>query len=101
MVVAGIGVSGFAAADGLLQFGARVTVLDDAATAANQDKGALLEVLGGSVRLGAGSTATLPADADLVITTGFPPTAPLLAQAAAAGNEALDRLIAPELIALS
>ena len=30
VVVAGIGVSGFAAADGLLQFGARVTVLDDA-----------------------------------------------------------------------
>lgn len=85
VVIAGIGVSGFAAADGLLQFGARVTVLDDAATPANQDKGALLEVLGGTVRLGPGSTAQLPTDADLVITTGFPPTAPLLAQAAASG----------------
>ena len=31
VVVAGIGVSGFAAADGLLEFGARVTVLDDTA----------------------------------------------------------------------
>lgn len=85
VVVAGVGVSGFAAADGLLQFGARVTVLDDSASAANADKGALLEVLGGTVRLGPGSTATLPADADLVITTGWSPANPLLAAAAARG----------------
>ncbi len=83
VVVAGIGVSGFAAADGLLQFGARVTVLDDLVTEANDDKGKLLEVLGGTVRLGPGSTATLPADADLVITTGWSPRNPLLVQAAA------------------
>ncbi len=82
VVIAGIGVSGFAAGDGLLQLGARVTVLDDALTPANSDKGALLEVLGSTVRLGPGSTAQLPADADLVVTTGFPPTAPLLVQAA-------------------
>ncbi len=85
VVVAGIGVSGFAAADGLLQFGARVTVLDDVASTANADKGALLEVLGGTVRLGPGSTARLPVDPDLVITTGWSPTAPLLAAAAARG----------------
>ena len=53
-MIAGVGVSGFAAADGLLQLGARVTVLDDAATEANTDKGALLEVLGATVRLGPG-----------------------------------------------
>jgi UDP-N-acetylmuramoylalanine--D-glutamate ligase len=81
-VVAGIGVSGFAAADGLLQFGANVTVLDDSASSANAEKGTLIEVLGGTVRLGPGSTATLPADADLVITTGWSPAAPLLVQAA-------------------
>ena len=85
MVVAGIGVSGFAAADGLLQFGARVTVLDDSASSSNAEKGTLIEVLGGTVRLGPGSTATLPADADLVITTGWSPAAPLLVQAAARG----------------
>lgn len=85
VVIAGVGVSGFAAADGLLQLGARVTVLDDAATEANTDKGALLEVLGATVRLGPGSTATLPEGADLVITTGFPPSAPVLVQALAAG----------------
>jgi len=76
-------VSGFAAADGLLQFGARVTVLDERAGEANTDKGALLEVLGGTVRLGPGSTAVLPADVDLVITTGWAPANPLLVAAAA------------------
>jgi UDP-N-acetylmuramoylalanine--D-glutamate ligase len=83
VVIAGVGVSGFAAADGLLQLGARVTVLDDAATEANTDKGALLEVLGATVRLGPGSTANLPEGADLVVTTGFPPSAPILVQALA------------------
>jgi len=85
VVVAGIGVSGFAAADGLLQFGARVTVLDDVAGESNSDKGALLEVLGAEVRLGPGSTAVLPAGVDLVITTGWAPATPLLAQAAGRG----------------
>ena len=85
VVVAGIGVSGFAAADGLLQFGAKVSVLDDSDSPANADKGALLEVLGGSVRLGAGATADLPEDADLVVTTGWRPDTPLLATAARRG----------------
>jgi UDP-N-acetylmuramoylalanine--D-glutamate ligase len=85
VVVAGIGVSGFAAADGLLEFGARVTVLDDRADQANSDKATLLETLGGTVRLGLGASAELPADADLVVTTGWPATAPLLVQAAASG----------------
>ena len=85
VVIAGIGVSGFAAADGLLEFGARVTVLDDRADQSNSDKATLLEALGGTVRLGPGSTAELPPDADLVITTGWPATAPLLVQAAARG----------------
>ena len=85
VLVAGIGVSGFAAADGLLQFGARVTVLDDSASPSNAEKGTLIEVLGGTVVLGPGSTARLPAEADLVITTGWSPAAPLLVQAASRG----------------
>ena len=40
VVVAGIGVSGFAAADALLQFGARVTVLDDADDRGQRREGA-------------------------------------------------------------
>ena len=83
VVVAGIGVSGFAAADGLIEFGARVTVLDDRADAANTEKATLLQTLGAEVRLGPGSSAELPDDADLVITTGWPATAPLLRAAAA------------------
>jgi UDP-N-acetylmuramoylalanine--D-glutamate ligase len=82
VLVAGIGVSGFAAADGLLEFGARVTVLDDDASEANSDKGRLLETLGADVRLGPGSTAVLPPGVDLVVTTGWSPRNPLLVQAA-------------------
>jgi UDP-N-acetylmuramoylalanine--D-glutamate ligase len=81
VVVAGVGVSGFAAADGLLQFGATVTVLDERDDATNADKGTLLEVLGGTVRLGAGAADALPPDADLVITTGWHPDHSLLAAA--------------------
>jgi UDP-N-acetylmuramoylalanine--D-glutamate ligase len=81
VVVAGVGVSGFAAADGLLQFGAAVTVLDERDDATNADKGTLLEVLGGTVRLGAGAADALPPDADLVITTGWHPDHSLLASA--------------------
>jgi UDP-N-acetylmuramoylalanine--D-glutamate ligase len=85
VVIAGIGVSGFAAADGLMEFGARVTVLDDSDSPANADKAKLLEVLGATVRLGPGATSELPADADLVITTGWSPTTPLLVAAARRG----------------
>jgi UDP-N-acetylmuramoylalanine--D-glutamate ligase len=84
-VVAGIGVSGFAAADGLLQYGARVTALDDAASTAIQQKATILQTLGADVRLGSGSTAELPAGTDLVITTGWHPRTPLLVQAAQRG----------------
>ncbi|MBA3530032.1 MAG: UDP-N-acetylmuramoyl-L-alanine--D-glutamate ligase [Propionibacteriaceae bacterium] len=85
VVVAGIGASGFAAADGLLEFGAHVTVLDDRDDEANSDKAKLLEVLGAAVRLGPGATSALPAAADLVITTGWSPATPLLRAAAQAG----------------
>lgn len=84
VVVAGLGVSGFAAADGLLALGANVTVLDESESAADQAK--LLEMLDASVRLGKGATAALPDDTDVVVTSpGWRPSAPLLAQAAARG----------------
>ena len=82
VVVAGLAASGYAAADGLLELGAKVIVLDDADTPANAEKAAILEVLDATVRLGPGSTAVLPGDTDLVIASpGWPPRAPLLAQA--------------------
>src|SRR5215210_9470126 len=85
VVVAGVGVSGFAAADGLLQAGATVTVLDERDDATNADKGTLLEVLGGTVRLGSGAADVLPPDADLLITTGWHPDHSLLAAAVQRG----------------
>jgi UDP-N-acetylmuramoylalanine--D-glutamate ligase len=83
VVVAGLGVSGFAAADGLLEFGATVVVVDDALDERTSDNGRLLETLGATVRLGRGSSAALPPGADLVITTGWSPAHPLLVEAAA------------------
>jgi len=86
VLVAGLGASGFAAADGLLEFGANVRVRDETESDANAEKGKLLEILDADVRLGAGATSTLDDDVDLVIASpGWRPTAPLLAQAAARG----------------
>lgn len=84
VVVAGLGTSGFAAADGLMDLGAHVTVLDDADTQSNRDKATLLEHLDVDVKLGPGATDSLPQDVDLVVTSpGWRPSAPLLRQAAA------------------
>ncbi len=86
VVVAGLGTSGFAAADALLELGARVIVLDDLDSDENREKATLLEHLDATVRLGPGSSANLPDDIDLVITSpGWRPDYPLLAAAAAAG----------------
>ena len=77
MVVAGLAASGYAAADGLLELGARVIVLDESDTPATRERAAILEVLDATVRIGAGSTATLPDGVDLVVTSpGWPPRAP-------------------------
>lgn len=83
-VVAGLGVTGFSAADGLLELGANVTVLDDADR--HQDKAELLRMLGATVTTGPGSTASLPKGTDLVVTSpGWRPDAPLLRAAHDAG----------------
>ncbi|MFV0428802.1 MAG: hypothetical protein ACK5KO_05185 [Arachnia sp.] len=80
VVVAGLGVSGFAAADGLMSVGARTIVLDESPAPAAQ--AALLEQLDVTVRLGPGVADELPAEADLLIASpGWSPSAPLLRQA--------------------
>lgn len=86
-VVAGFGVSGFAAADNLTHLGADVLALDESeGDQDRRERAELLEVLGATVRLGQGATAVLPDDVDLVVTSpGWRPTAPLLAQAGARG----------------
>ena len=92
VVVTGLGVSGFAAADALLEHGARVHVVD--ATTPEPEsllaqRAQILEVLGARLLLGDGSGGSLPVPAeeiDLVVTSpGWPPHQPLLAEAAAAG----------------
>lgn len=84
VVVAGLGVSGFAAADGLMSLGAKVIVLDE--SEAYADKASLLERLDVTVVLGKGATAQLPPGTDLVVTSpGWRPSAPLLRQAQAEG----------------
>jgi UDP-N-acetylmuramoylalanine--D-glutamate ligase len=83
-LVAGLGVSGFAAADALQHLGARVTVVADLADESSADKATLLEILGVSVRLGPGAGDVLPPNVDLLVTSpGWPPSAGLFAAAAA------------------
>ena len=85
-VVAGLGVSGFAAADNLTHLGATVTVVDESDAGNRQEKGTLLELLGATVRLGPGSAALLPDEVDVVVTSpGWWPSAPVLAQATQRG----------------
>ena len=82
VAVAGLGVSGFAAADALTELGAKVTVVDQATDERVAERARLLECLGASVRLGPGAAAELPAATDLVIVSpGWRPTQPLLAAA--------------------
>ncbi|CAN5850252.1 UDP-N-acetylmuramoyl-L-alanine--D-glutamate ligase [soil metagenome] len=86
VVVGGLGVTGFTAADSLLQLGAAVTVLADRDDADARDRGSTLQILGAEVRLGAGATAELPASAQLLVASpGLPPSSPLLEQAVRRG----------------
>ncbi|WP_366146540.1 UDP-N-acetylmuramoyl-L-alanine--D-glutamate ligase [uncultured Pseudokineococcus sp.] len=94
VVVAGLGTSGFAAADALAQRGARVLVVDARDGDDEREKARVLDVMDVRAALGADAAAALGGDlpqvdgaaADLVVTSpGWRPTAPLLAAAAAAG----------------
>lgn len=103
VVVTGLGVSGFAAADVLLQRGARVVVVDardvdDSAHGPALRRGReLVDVLGGSTLLGPSTGAELPAvdgdRPDLVVTSpGWRPEAPLLVEASRAGVPVWDEV---------
>lgn len=91
VVVAGIGVPGFAAADALLERGARVLVLDPRDEQAERERGIVLDTLGAQVRLGADAPAELPAvDGEspdlLVVSPGWTADDPVVAAALAAGR---------------
>ena len=85
IVVVGVGVAGFSAADALLNRGGRVTVLDSADGPLQVDRGTLLEMLGADVRLGA--PPELPEGDVLVVSTGIPLTSPWILQARERGME--------------
>nr|WP_313505875.1 UDP-N-acetylmuramoyl-L-alanine--D-glutamate ligase [Kocuria rhizophila] len=87
VVVAGIGVSGFAAADTLIELGAKVTVVDAGDTERNRQSADTLKIVGASdVVLGPDAMAAVPDVAgqrpELVVTSpGIRPTSPLLTAA--------------------
>lgn len=90
VVVAGLGVSGFAAADALLERGAVVEVVDAAAPvdgSAMAERARIVDILGASLRFGPDAVDRMPsAPVDLVVTSpGWRPDQSLLAAAAAAG----------------
>jgi UDP-N-acetylmuramoylalanine--D-glutamate ligase len=90
VVVAGIGVSGFAAADALLERGARVVVLDAREGPAQRERGIVLETLGADIRLGAQAVTALPAVGDeaaqlLIVSPGWGESDPVVRDALAAG----------------
>lgn len=84
-LVTGLGVTGFAAADALLQHSATVTVVDaGTGTEKQQTQAGILGILGADVRLGPEHLASWPADleVDVVVTSpGWRPDHPLLAAA--------------------
>jgi UDP-N-acetylmuramoylalanine--D-glutamate ligase len=84
--VLGLGVTGFAAADSLLQNGIEVVAVSGRDDEREAERATLLRALGADVRLGPGADAQLPPGTDLVVTSpGVPPEQPLLAAAAAGG----------------
>jgi UDP-N-acetylmuramoylalanine--D-glutamate ligase len=86
VLVVGLGVSGFAAADALAERGAQVTVVSRDITEAISERARVLEILDVDVRLGPEHTAEAPEGTELVVTSpGVPPHDPLMLAAATAG----------------
>ncbi len=86
VVVAGLGISGFAAADALSDRGAMVTAVSADATSAIVERARILEILDVDVRLGGEHTVDVPDGTELVVTSpGLRPDHPLLLAASARG----------------
>ncbi|WP_392542416.1 UDP-N-acetylmuramoyl-L-alanine--D-glutamate ligase [Oryzobacter telluris] len=89
-VVAGLGISGFAAADALLERGVDVLVVDGTEPGDGSpmaERARILDILGARLSYGPEAVAALPdAPLDLVVTSpGWRPDQPLLVAAAGAG----------------
>ena len=90
VLVAGLGVTGYSAATGLLGLGARVHVVADTEpVGAAAERAGIIEALGGTLAFGSEHTSAVPGDCPLVvISPGFLPRHPLV-QAALTGGVAL------------
>lgn len=90
VVVAGLGLSGFSAADTLIELGAHVVVIDGADTDVNRSRADTLKIVGATdVLLGAAHVDALPlvngeAPQLVIASPGWNPRQPLLAAAAEA-----------------
>jgi len=87
-VVVGIGIAGYAAADALMQLGARVTVIDAANGPQQRQRADVLEVLGARIRLGQDTSLTeeVLGTANLfVVSPGLRPDDPWIGQAQMVG----------------
>ena len=86
ILVAGLGISGFAAADALWERGAIVTAVSADVTSAISERARILEILDVDVRLGPEHLLDVPEGTELVVTSpGFRPDHPMLLAAAARG----------------
>jgi UDP-N-acetylmuramoylalanine--D-glutamate ligase len=86
VLVVGLGVSGFAAADALADRGAHVVAVSRDETEAIRERATILEILDVDVRLGPEHVVEPPAGTELVVTSpGVPPHDPLMLAAATAG----------------
>lgn len=93
VVVAGLGLSGFSAADTLIELGAKVLIVDGSDTEVNRARADTLKIVGATdVLLGDGHNDALPlidgqAPQLVIASPGWNPRQPLLAAAAEAGIE--------------
>jgi UDP-N-acetylmuramoylalanine--D-glutamate ligase len=90
VVVAGIGISGFACADALLERGAQVVIVDGSDAGSRRERGIVLEMLGADIRFGPEHVAALPEVAGepaglLIVSPGWTEENPVVAGALAAG----------------
>ena len=93
VVVVGLGLSGFAAADALLERGAEVTVVSRDRTDVMTERARILDILGATVRFGQEHLQAPPAGTELVVTSpGVPPHNPFLVAAADAAHRCARQL---------
>lgn len=86
VLVIGLGVSGFAAADALLERGARVRVVSRDHSDVMAERAQILDVLGADVAFGAGHMDAAPEGTHLIVTSpGVAPSAPIMQDAMSRG----------------